>query len=250
MATAMTDKAGAGQHRHRDLAALLAGEIAAAVYPLGGRFPTEQELQARFQVGRHTVREALKILTEQGLLGRRRKTGTVVLSSRPVAHYAHSLRDLRGLLDFAENTLLDIRYESFVSTAERGPEELQGLPDTRWLRIAGVRSTRSNGQLLCWSEIYVPDRFAPPRDRLREPDRAIYERVLEQHGLKLEYVEQDVGAAALPGPIAELLGAEPDSPALMVTRRYVAHTGATFEVSRNLYPAGRYSLRSMLRQRA
>ncbi|WP_163078524.1 UTRA domain-containing protein, partial [Acinetobacter baumannii] len=87
--------------------------------------------------------------------------------------------------------------------------------DTRWLRIAGVRSTRGSGQVLCWSEIYVPDRFAPPRDRLRQPDRAIYERVLEQHGLKLEYVEQDVGAAALPGPIAELLGAEPDSPALM-----------------------------------
>uniref|UniRef100_UPI001C08BFB5 hypothetical protein n=1 Tax=Acinetobacter nosocomialis TaxID=106654 RepID=UPI001C08BFB5 len=67
------------------------------------------------------------------------------------------------------------RYESFVSTAERGPQELQGLPDTRWLRIAGVRSTRGSGQVLCWSEIYMPDRFAPPRDRLRQPDRAIYE---------------------------------------------------------------------------
>jgi GntR family transcriptional regulator len=247
---AMNKKPETSLPRHRSLADQLTEEIAAGTYPVGGRFPTEQELQARFKVGRHSVREALKILTEQGLVGRRRKTGTVVLSARPVSHYAHSLRDLHGLLDFGENTLLDIGYESFVTTSERSPPEMQGLPDKRWLRLAGVRSTRSDGKSLCWSEIYIPDRFAPPRGELHKTDRTVYEHVLKLHGLKLEYVEQDVTVSSLPGGIAELLGAEPDSPALVVTRRYVAHTGATFEISRNLYPAGRYSLRSVLRQRA
>ncbi|CEJ15268.1 Trehalose operon transcriptional repressor [bacterium YEK0313] len=246
----MTETASAGQPRHIALAATLADEIGAAAYPVGGRFPTEADLRARFGVGRHTVREALKILTEQGLIGRRRKTGTVVLAARPFSHYAHSLRDLKGLLDFAESTVLDIRYESFVSTADRAPDELAGLPDKRWLRLAGVRRRRGDGQLLCWAEIYVPDRFAPEREGLRGSERAVYEQVMARHGLRLEYVEQSVTAVALPGPIAALLEADPESPALRVVRRYVAHTGATFELSQNLYPAGRYSMRSLLRQRA
>lgn len=246
----MTETASAGQHRHHALAETLAEEIGAAAYPVGGRFPTEADLRARFGVGRHTVREALKILAEQGLIGRRRKTGTVVLAARPVSHYAHSLRDLKGLLDFAESTVLDIRYESFVSTVERAPDELAGLPDKRWLRLAGLRRRRADGQLLCWAEIYVPDRFAPDREALRGSERAVYEQVMARHGLRLEYVEQSVTAVALPGPIAALLAADPESPALRVVRRYVAHTGATFELSQNLYPAGRYSMRSLLRQRA
>lgn len=47
--------------RQEAFAAELAEEIAAGKHPKGARFPTELELQQRFQVGRHTAREALKI---------------------------------------------------------------------------------------------------------------------------------------------------------------------------------------------
>ncbi|TWG96381.1 DNA-binding GntR family transcriptional regulator [Mesorhizobium sp. J18] len=237
------------QSRHADLAGDLAREIAEGRYPLGSRFPAESELQERFGVGRHTIREALKILTEQGLLGRRRKTGTFVLSLRPVPHYVHSLRDIRSLFDFARNTLLTIQHEGFVSITSRKPREFYGTRNKRWLRIAGVRSTRSDNQPLCWSEVMVPDRFAPDRSRIRGNGDAIYEAVLQEYGLKLEYVEQKVTATTLPAQLATVLSAEPDEAALLVERRYVAHTGDTFEVSHNLYPADRYSIYSIIRQR-
>ena len=78
---------------------------------------------------------------------------------------------------------------------------------------------------------------------------AIYEVVLERNGLKLDYVEQEVSAGDLPRQYARLLNAEADTAALMMSRRYVAHTGATFEITLNLYPASRYSVRSVIRQR-
>jgi DNA-binding GntR family transcriptional regulator len=246
----MPDRPSNSGLRHRDLADLLSAEIASGVPPVGERFPTEFELVQRFDVGRHTIREALKLLTEQGLLGRRRKTGTVVLAASPISHYAHSLRDLLGLLDFAKNTVLDIRYENVVMASDKNAAEFAGLPDRRWLRIAGLRSTRSDGRPLCWSEVFVPERFASARADFRKADRAIYERVLETQALKLEYVEQDVTAIDLTPPIAQLLAAGHSAAGLLVTRRYVAHTGDTFEISRNIYPAGRYSMRSVLRQRA
>ncbi len=235
--------------RHGDLAALLTDEIGAGRFPVGGRFPTEVELQERFGVGRHTVREALKLLAEQGMLGRRRKTGTIVLADRPVAPYVHSLRDLRGLLDFAQNTRLEIRHEGFASIADGTVGGFTELLGKRWFRIAGVRSTRADGKPLCWSEVLIPEAFTPDRAAIHRGSEAIYEVVMAHNNLRLDYVEQEVSATDLPRQHADLLHAEAESAALMVSRRYVAHTGATFEISQNLYPASRYSVRSVIRQR-
>jgi len=234
--------------RQEAFAAELAEEIAAGKYSKGSRFPTEQELQERFQVGRHTAREALKILTEQGLIGRRRKTGTVVLSQTPVEHYVHSLRNIRGLFDFAHNTQLSIQYEGFVNLGDEKND--LGLADKRWLRIAGVRRKKGDPLPLCWAEVAIAERFAPDRKSIHQGAAALYELVLAQHGLRLEYVEQKITAADLPPAIASILEAEPNSSALLVKRRYVAHTGEAFEVSHNLYPADRYAIESVIRQRA
>jgi GntR family transcriptional regulator len=235
--------------RQEAFAAELAEEIAAGKHPKGARFPTELELQQRFQVGRHTAREALKILTEQGLLGRRRKTGTIVLALRPVEHYVHSLRNFRGLFDFAQSTRLDIHYEGFVSASVKDQEEF-ALPDKRWLRIAGVRSKNGDKVPLCWAEVTISERFAPDRESIRQGTKALYELVMAQHGLRLEYVEQKITATHIPPQIAKVLQTEANSSGLLVKRRYVAHTGLAFEISHNLYPADRYSIESVIRQRA
>lgn len=217
---------------------------------MGGRFPTEQDLQIRFNLGRHTIREALKVLTEQGILGRRRKTGTVVLSRTPVSHYVHSLRDLRGLFDFAQSTSFNIQHEGFVTSFDRMPEDAIRAGDRRWFRMAGLRSTRADGLPLCWSEVLVPERFRPEREAIRRGDKAIYEIVLDEHRIKLDYVEQEISAVELPSRLAHVLSSEADTAALLVRRRYVARGHGTFEVSQNLYPSGRYSVKSVLRQRA
>ncbi|MFG1374295.1 GntR family transcriptional regulator [Xanthobacter oligotrophicus] len=237
------------QHpRHKTLSDILAREIADGTYPVGGRFPSEHELQARFDVGRHTVREALKTLTEQGMLGRRQKAGTTVLASTPFAHYAHTLRDTSGLFGFVGDTALDVRYLGFVREPSFLLEHAEPkAPTERWLRIAGVRHTRSDGSPLCWTEIYVPSAFPLDREAVRGARQAIYELCMETHNLKLNYVEQEIKATTLPRAIAGLLAAEPESAALLVLRRYVADAGVTFEVSANLYPANRYSVRTIIR---
>ena len=45
-------------------------ELAEGLYPIGTLFPTEQELCDRFELGRHTIREAMRGLQELGLLVR------------------------------------------------------------------------------------------------------------------------------------------------------------------------------------
>ena len=73
---------------------------------MGARFPGEEELQKRFGVGRHTVREALKMLAAEGYIDRRRKSGTVVLSVAPTVRYLQSLGTIENPFDFGVNTKL------------------------------------------------------------------------------------------------------------------------------------------------
>lgn len=239
-----------GTTRTQVIAAELSAEIAAAKYPVGARFATEPELQVRFEVGRHTVREALKLLTEQGLLGRRRKTGTFVLATSPVSPYVHSLRDLRGLLDFAKTTVLEVKHAGAVCSETKLLSGVDDIPDGCWQRVAGLRMVRGEKLPLCWSEILIPEQFSPPSDQLVASPMAIYELTMAHNGFRLEYVEQEVTASLLSPAMMSMLGVDSDPAALLVKRRYVAHTGETFEVSHNLYPANRFKIRSVIRQRA
>ena len=236
--------------RTQAIAAELSAEIGKGRYSVGSRFPTEPELCVRFGVGRHTIRESLKLLTEQGLVGRRRKTGTFVLATSPVSPYVHSLRDLRGLLDFAETTMLHVKHVGKVSPSTSLLAGIDDVPEGRWLRIAGIRMVRGEDAPLCWSEIVIPERFSPPREQIIASPMAIYEEVMAYNAFRLEYVEQEVTASLVPAAMMPLFGIQGDAAALLVKRRYVAHTGETFEVSHNLYPAARYRIRSIIRQRA
>lgn len=233
------------------IAAELLQELTGGLYQIGDRYPAEAELQLRFGVGRHSIREALKLLAEQGLLGRRRKTGTFVLATVPVTPYVHSLRDLRSLLDFAENTELQIQHVGGVTADRNILGELDDeMVDRNWLRVAGLRVVRGSSLPLCWAEIMAPKRLCPPRDQLMSSPRGLYEDIMAYSGLRLEYVEQEVTATLLPAAMMELMAVEGSNAALMVRRRYVAHTGETFEISYNLYPANRFKLRNIIRQRA
>ena len=60
-------------------------------------------------------------------------------------------------------------------------------------------------------------------------------------------MEQDIKAPSLAGAIAGRLAAEPDAAAVLVLRRSVADTGATFEIAANLYPAKFHSVRTSIR---
>lgn len=236
--------------RHVSLAGELLAEIGPETYPVGARYPTEQDLQDRFGVGRHTVREALKLLTEQGILGRRRKTGTVVLAHRPISPYVHTLRDFGGLMDFAETTRLEVSHVGHVTAPRDLRDDPAGGEAKRWMRVAGLRLKRPSDEPLCWAEILVPDAVAPSREAVARGGRPIYEMVMAEHAVQLGHVEQDISAASLPPAMAKALGAEPHGPALVVKRRYVSEKGATFEFSHTTFPSDRYSVRSIIRKRA
>ena len=57
---------------YRHLAEALRTAIAEGVYQTGDLLPTELELCATHQVSRHTARDALRLLKDEGLIARKR----------------------------------------------------------------------------------------------------------------------------------------------------------------------------------
>ena len=233
--------------RRAGIHAALIRDLAGGLFAVGARFPGEEELQKRFGVGRHTVREALKMLAAEGYIDRRRKSGTVVLSVAPTVRYIQSLGTIENLFDFGINTKLRIQAFGFVRLRNARICELLKLPiDERWLRIVGVRTQRDTAFPLCWSEFYLPPAYAIDRSKIDQLEGPIYAVVLKHHGVQLDHVEQEIGAAALTASSSNLLHAPSGSPALIQVRRYFERGGDLIQSTINLYPAGRYCVRSTI----
>lgn len=67
--------------KFRMLATRLRQQIADGQWSVGGRLPTEQELARTHEVGLNTVRRAINLLVDEGLVRRRQGSGTFVTSA-------------------------------------------------------------------------------------------------------------------------------------------------------------------------
>ncbi|WP_341838370.1 FadR/GntR family transcriptional regulator [Chitinophaga pollutisoli] len=67
-----------------EVAAGLQAQITGETYAVGDRLPAEPELMAQFGVGRSTVREAVRLLVNAGMLRVQQGQGTFVTSRQPL----------------------------------------------------------------------------------------------------------------------------------------------------------------------
>ncbi|MGW6270134.1 GntR family transcriptional regulator [Streptomyces sp. NPDC055060] len=80
--------------RARTVASVLRRQVMRGAFP-GGVLPDERALISEFDTTRNTVREALGLLRDEGLVARRQGVGTVVIGRA----YEHPLGELSGLAE-------------------------------------------------------------------------------------------------------------------------------------------------------
>lgn len=228
--------------RYKELRQILADEIAAGKHAVGGRFPTEFELCDRFGVSRHTVREALRMLQDQGLLSRQAGAGTTVLAKIRPTLYSQTLDSLDHLADYAADTRFECSHEGFVTLRGALAETLGCETGERWLRFAGLRRALADNAAICWTEIFIAEPYAAIRDRAAKETGSIYKLIVAEFGIAISEVEQRVSALAVPGEIAAALGIDAAAPALLTRRRYYADDAqAPFEITLSVHPGDRYA---------
>ena len=214
--------------------------VEAGVYPLESPIPTEAALCGEFSASRFTVREALRLLAETGMVGRRRGSGTYVISAEARAGYVQSMRSLSELFQYAVDTQFRIKASRIVAISAATAAVLNAARASMWLRIDGVRWTKDGSEAICFTQVHVDARYAPLLDDLAELRTPIYAAVEARGGVRIAEAVQEFSAAPMPPAVARALGAGEGAWALQVTRRYIGADGATMVCSVNWHPAGRY----------
>lgn len=229
------------QPRYARVADSLMRDIAGGTYAVGDLLPPESVLCERFNVSRATVREALRQLSELGIVSKAHGIGTRVTAVETQSNYLMSLDSVSGLMHYGTETVLRlIDREPMVATAADIPLLGCAVGD-RWIRLRGLRSiVGADKRPIAYSEIYIDDRF--PEIANETPATATYyEMIIDRHGEELQSVEQEISAMNIPADIAALLAVKPEAAGLQIIRRYRSSRTQPIEVTLNYHPKDRFT---------
>jgi len=225
---------------------ILSAELAEGKYPVGSRFPTEQELCARFGTGRHTVREAMRGLEDLGLVSRQPGSGTVVLAQTHPHFFTYRIESLDSLSQYAAETRFDTHHEGVVILHDRLAEMIGAKPGERWLRVAGMRRFASGNAPICWTEIFIAEPYIGVREHMRNSTRPYFQAIVAHFDVTIAEVDRRITAVAMPADVAGMLDAVPNSPAILERRTYIDARGETFEVSLSLHSGDTFAYTTRL----
>ena len=128
--------------RYRQIATELSANISRGKFAVGTLLPTEIEICAKYEVSRHTAREALRILTEGGLVERYQGHGTRVVASEPHT-FQRSISSIADLMQYGATTHLTAIKTSRIAADAKIAALVQCEPGTRCVQVHCHRSERN-----------------------------------------------------------------------------------------------------------
>jgi GntR family transcriptional regulator len=194
----------------------LGANIADRTFPPGSQLPTEDELIARFDVSRTTVRKAIQNLASRRLIEIRRGKGTFVAEPK----ITHELTELSGFVEDMQAVghhptarLIETRLVAADETVAR---QLAVATGTLVIRIQRVRL--ADGVPISFDETYLPRAIGEQiitNDLAAEP---IFSLLEQKYQVALREAEYQLEAVSATAAVAEALGIEPGSPIFQIER--------------------------------
>lgn len=204
----------------------------------GDALPAERDIAEAGDISRVTVRKAIDELVEEGLLVRRRGSGTFVV--KPVPRMQQPLSQLTSFTE-------DMRRRGMVAGSRwlsRGlfyptAEETMMLGLVGGARVARIDRLRTaNDMPIALERTSLPDDLLPDPDKIED---SLYLCLLDA-GIRPVRANQRISAVLLKDEETKLLGVPPGSAALSVQRIAYLETGRVMEMSRALYRSDAYDL--------
>ncbi len=191
----------------------------------GDRIPTEAEVSELFGVSRSTVREALRLLEESGVVRVERGKGRF-LSAGGALHVERPIDRFESVTEMLES--LGHRVTTSVLAVEEGvPTEAEatGLdlgPDGRVIRLARLRY--GDGRLLIYSVDTVPRDCLPGPVEHRDWSGSLT-AMLASHGHAVDSSIARIRATGLPAEVADRHGLDARGAWLLVEETCVSRAG-------------------------
>ena len=216
-------------------------------YPTGGKLPTELELCERFGASRHTVREAIRRLTEMGLVARRAGVGTTVLRRTGNGAFTQQISALPDLLAYVKNARLEILDARDVRVSAGEAAALHCRRGEAWHRLIALKRLRGARQPVAYVLAWVHRNHPALRGVLDRRGVPLHDFIEDKIGQPIVVVEQDFAARPLHGEAAEALGRAPGYPGFVIVRRYLPAHGAAVLATSTIFPYDRMNYSMSLR---
>jgi len=222
------------------LAETLRARIAKGDPDIGELLPTEHVLCETYTVSRHTVREALRLLSDAGLIARRRGAGTVVVARESTQRFSQKWGGVDELMRYPRDARLT---PTLTRTAAIEPGVARALgvsPAGDFLHVHGVRGEPGEPPVAL-TDVWIRADLAPPVETYVELGGAVTEWIARERQVPTARIEQSITGGALTTPEAEALKAETGEPALRTRRRYYDQGGRIIALSDSIHPARRFT---------
>lgn len=214
--------------RYKEIADQL--RLRARSSPPGTVLQSEAELAAEFAASRVTVRRALELVRDDGLIAARQGFGWFV-ATEPVQQSLSSLGTIESQVEDG-GKLSERRISEFeIEQAPAMVRELLGVDEV--LRVKRVNL--ADGEPFAVVTVWCPADLAAGLSRSDVEQRPFYELL----DVELRGATQTIGADSAEASDADLLGIHVGSPVLRCRRVTTARSGEPVLVSEHLFPAHR-----------
>lgn len=222
---------------YHQVAGVLRQRIEDAIYPVGGRLLSEDELAAEFEVSRATIRQAVGELVMEGLVVRRQGRGTYVEArDRNVLQqrFRGSLGDLINESHRAKTRNIDLTHDAPIPLHIAEVLQLERPTGTI------VKRTRlMDGQPFALTITYLPPDLGK-RITLSGLRRKALMELLMDSGIKLSSASQSIRAQLADLDVCSQIDVELGAPVLFVERIVHDTAGQPVDYVRSWYRGDRY----------
>ncbi|NWB99784.1 GntR family transcriptional regulator [Pseudomonas gingeri] len=234
-------RGGGRQPLYAAVSELLIKDIASGKYKPASTLPTEQEMTELYGVSRQTVRQALRVLRERGLISSHPGIGTIVRKAVTDTETFQAVNSTSDLLHFVDTTEMHAttRREIKVSTELAA---VLGCRPGQLMSEAGFLRFSSGAELpMSYVLIYLHPMYSQAQETSAVSNTPIFQRVEQLYNIKINEIQQDITATLLDDATAELLQTASGEAALRITRSFYDINQTLVQVSISYYPGSRYT---------
>jgi GntR family transcriptional regulator len=206
--------------------------------PPGSRLPPERELSETLGVTRATVRQALNVLYDRGLIHRRQGLGTFVASPKIERQAAKLVPFTKGM------ERRGYKIEIQLVALEKIPSEVI-LADELAISVGDSvffvhRVRLLNKEPVLIERLYVPATLFPNLDKFDLAKRSLYEVMEAEYGVVVSKARQSLEPVAATDYEAELLGIKTGAPLMLERRIAYDQNDRPVERARDLFRGDRF----------
>ena len=225
---------------YQQLAERLAERIRGGEFPAGSALPAIDHMARTMHVSTMTMRQAIRVLIDRGILFSRQGKGTFVAAAKME-------RDFRQVLSFSEETRAHgaTPRAHAISFARQMPdaESMAALRIDGHCELFTLRRVRIADELpLGIESSCIPAHFCPNLMEHYDPATSLYEALESHYNLRICITDEVMEVGVADAESATLLEIPPLSPVFLFTRISYLEDGTPVEHVRSVYRGDRYRI--------